>query len=123
MAKIEHFNNVVARFASDVDFVVIYINEAHPTDGWFLRGNTFSIQSHQTIDDRIDAARRLYNSGVKCPILVDEMSNNANRLYGGSPERLYVLLDDKIVYAGEKGPMGYDLPELEKWLEKNVKLH
>lgn len=122
VAKLEHFNNVVARFAANVDFVVIYIEEAHPTDGWAF-SNNFDIKNHRTIEDRIDAAKQLQTIGVNCPIVVDEMSNKANIIYGGFYERLYILLDDLVVYEGQRGPVGYDLHEMERWLDDNVKLN
>ena len=53
-----------------------------------------------------------------CDVVVDTMRNTANLYYGAYYERLYVVMDDVIVYAGERGPQGYRMGELETWLEK-----
>lgn len=98
------------------DFVVVYIEEAHPSDGWFFHNN-ISIPQHRKLDDRIMAARKLEDIGTKCPIVVDQMSNDANKRYGALFERLYVIQDGVIVYAGERGPVGYKVEELESWLQ------
>ena len=46
------------------------------------------------------------------------MTDEANRLYGGIPERLYIIHDDdRIAYRGKIGPWGYNLKEVEAWLE------
>ena len=44
------------------------------------------------------------------------MKDEANYVYGGMYERLYVVLNSRIVYAGERGPGGYKVDELEDWL-------
>lgn len=57
--------------------------------------------------------------GVHCPVTVDTMSNMANTDYGGLFERLYVLKNGRIVYQGDRGPVGYKLEEVEAWLRTN----
>ena len=63
------------------------------------------------------------------------MDNEASRAFGSFPDRLYILLDGKIVYMvcsvdkfllvkngamfqGGVGPHGYNTFEIEEWLEK-----
>ena len=72
------------------------------------------------MQDRIEAAKGLANEfhEENCPILVDFMEDKANLSYGGHPERLYILLNGKIEYVGDIGPMGYKVPEVNDWLEK-----
>jgi len=53
------------------------------------------------------------------PILVDDMENNADRVYNGWPERLYVLSTAGcVVYQGGKGPYGFDPEALHDFLQK-----
>ena len=52
------------------------------------------------------------------PILLDGMNNNLLYKYGTHPERLYVIVDGIVEYAGGIGPMYYDLCELEKWIKE-----
>lgn len=44
MTKLSHFNRLVEKFGSVVDFQIFYIQEAHPDDGWAFRNNTFVIR-------------------------------------------------------------------------------
>lgn len=69
------------------------------------------------MEDRLEAARKLETIGTKCPIFVDQMSNTANAMYGALFERLYVIQNGVIVYAGERGPIGYNIEELAEWLQ------
>jgi hypothetical protein len=52
------------------------------------------------------------NQVVECTELDHE--DEANLQYGGLYERLYIVLDDVIVYQGERGPMGYRMEEDEE---------
>ena len=119
MVKFEHFNKVVARFSSMADFIIIYIEEAHAADAWRFENN-MEIKNHRSLEDRIEAANVLQQKGPRCPIFIDSMLNEANLKYGGLFERLYIILDDVIVYEGERGPVGYHVEEVEHWLEKHV---
>ena len=54
--------------------------------------------------------------------MVDLMNNMASSNYGATPERLYVVLDGKVVYEGQQGPFDYRLEDVEEYLEKRSKL-
>ena len=51
------------------------------------------------------------------------MDNKAGTAYAAMPERLYVVVDGKIVYEGDLGPFGYKLEEVEQYLETKAKLN
>jgi hypothetical protein len=123
MAKLE----AVCRMASDrapiADFLVVYIEEAHPTDGWAFKDNFVRVSRHRTIDDRIAAARIVASSAASVSsltVVADTMSDSANRAYGGLFERLYVIEDGLVAYQGERGPSGFRLDEVERWLDQFV---
>ena len=97
--------------------MIIYIEEAHASDGWKFENN-YDINYHTSIEERLHAATKLRDIGAECPIVVDRMENRANLLYGGLFERLYIILNDVVVYAGEKGPMGFWVEEINDWLQK-----
>lgn len=42
-----------------------------------------------------------------CPTVVDDMSNAANVEYTAFPERLFVILDGRIVFHGGQGTFLY----------------
>lgn len=51
-------------------------------------------------------------------LLVDPIENQANSLYAGWPERLYVVEEGVIRYKGGPGPFEFHPEELEAWLQK-----
>ena len=48
------------------------------------------------------------------------MNNKVNQAFGAFPERLYVLLDNVVVYQGGSTPIHYSMKDLEKWIAKYV---
>jgi type I thyroxine 5'-deiodinase len=47
------------------------------------------------------------------------MDNQANEVYAGWPEHLYIIGEaGKIVYKGAPGPFGYHPEEAAAWLAK-----
>lgn len=119
MAKWAEFGKIIDRFSDDADFVTVYIEEAHASDGWKFTDN-HNINFHRKLEDRIAAAEilREFDASVECPIVVDSMDDAANRMYGGLFERLYIVQKGIIVYEGERGPVGYRLEEVKDWLVK-----
>lgn len=117
MYKLEEFKQLVKDFSDVADFLVVYIAEAHSSDGWAFTNN-YDINQHQSLEDRLSAARILVQEDPLCPVVVDEMSNITSIKYGALPERLYVLQAGKVVYKGRMGPWGYDPLEVRSFLEK-----
>lgn len=54
----------------------------------------------------------------KTNIAVDNMSNDVLYRYGAFPERLYIVQDGTVKYAGGEGPHCYVLPEVEAWIKE-----
>jgi peroxiredoxin len=73
-----------------------------------------------TLEERLAIARDFVEREQwKLPLLVDDMQNKVDFVYGGWPERMYVIeTDGKIAYKGELGPFGFHPEEVEAWLEK-----
>ena len=112
-----------SKFSKAADFVTVYIAEAHPMEESNFTGNV-EIPIHQNMEQRIAASQIVENfkSSDDCyKIVTDLMDNKASVAYAALPERLYVILDGKIIYEGAQGPFGYSLPEVEKCLESFVK--
>ena len=108
MNKFSAFKDLVAEFGDVADFVVIYIEEAHPTDEWFVHGLEHNYKQHQTLQQRFEAAELLTSQvDMPCPLLIDTMSDDANLKYAAVPERLYVISDGVVKYRSGKGPLGY----------------
>jgi len=123
MANLENFNALRRKFSGLADFANVYIEEAHPMERPNFTGN-IEIATHEALEDRIEAARVLQShmdSNEDNIILVDTMDNTASKAYAALPERLYGILDGKVVYEGKMGPFGYSLAELESYLSEYSK--
>jgi len=101
---------------------VLYIHEAHPSDGWQVSSNiTEGIEVTQPValsERRALAAECVEQLGLTAPLLLDGMDNAADRAYQAWPERLYVVAPGgEIVYQGGKGPYGFQPDELEAFLQ------
>uniref|UniRef100_A0A3B4AVM9 Iodothyronine deiodinase n=1 Tax=Periophthalmus magnuspinnatus TaxID=409849 RepID=A0A3B4AVM9_9GOBI len=116
MYKLGEFKELVQDFSDVADFLVVYIAEAH-SSGWAFTNN-YDIKQHQGLEDRLSAARILFQKDPPCPVVVDEMSNCTTIKYGALPDRMYVLQAGKVIYKGEMGPWGYDPLKVRAFLEK-----
>ncbi|TKC49962.1 hypothetical protein EI555_010444, partial [Monodon monoceros] len=113
----DQFKRLIEDFSSIADFLIIYIEEAHASDGWAFKNNV-DIKNHQHLQDRLRAARLLLDRSPQCPVVVDTMKNQSSQLYAALPERLYVLQDGRILYKGKPGPWNYHPEEVRAVLEK-----
>ncbi len=113
---------LAAEFEGRAFFAVVYLEEAHPSDGWTVPAATHSIKQHTQMRERVDAARELeaelsaiYERESALagkqppPVLVDTMENRAAIVFGALPERLAIVREGMVVYLGGKGPFEYSL--------------
>jgi len=119
MAEFDGVCRMAADNADLADFIVVYIEEAHPTDGWAFPGN-YVIEQHRTLEDRLAAAAKLTRLVSALPanmtVVADSMTDALNHAYGGLYERLYVIHGDTVVYQGQRGPYGFRPSRLADWL-------
>lgn len=129
MASLQSYIELAQSFHqinAPVDFIIIYIKEAHAADAWKFDGPQYSfIKNHQDIQDRIEAIKIMIEMAKitrdhRIDVYSDTMDDHTNHLFRGWPERLYVLHDDKVMYQGQNGPTGYSIPTLEYFLHQNV---
>uniref|UniRef100_A0A8C5FA98 Iodothyronine deiodinase n=1 Tax=Gadus morhua TaxID=8049 RepID=A0A8C5FA98_GADMO len=119
---------LVVNFGSDfspvADFLLVYIDEAHPSDGWAAPATgqrRFNVRKHRDLEERVVAARRLtehFGLPPQCRLVADSMDNNANAAYGVANERVCIVQRRKIAYLGGKGPFFYNLKDVRQWLEQ-----
>ncbi|KAB0359399.1 hypothetical protein FD754_003555, partial [Muntiacus muntjak] len=95
--KFDQFKRLIEDFGSIADFLIIYIEEAHASDGWAFKNNV-DIKSHRNLQDRLQAARLLLDRSPQCPVVVDTMKDQSSSCYAALPERLYVLQEGRILY-------------------------
>ncbi|XDV41090.1 hypothetical protein PO909_010016 [Leuciscus waleckii] len=109
---------VARQYADIADSLLVYIEEAHPSDGWVSSDAPYQIPRHRCLEDRLRAAELMNQKVPESAIVVDTMENSSNSAYGAYFERLYILKDEKVVYQGGRGPEGYRISELRDWLER-----
>lgn len=121
MANLEKFRKISEDFSKLADFVLVYIAEAHPTDGWAIDGNV-DVNIHKCMEERVTAAQKMLSMEPQhCPVLVDLMEDKCQKAFGAMPERLYIVQDGVIVYQGGKGPFDYKISEVHNWLSSYTK--
>ncbi|GCB76738.1 hypothetical protein scyTo_0019188 [Scyliorhinus torazame] len=118
MTRLESFQRVVTQYADIADFLLVYIEEAHPSDGWVSTDAPYDIPKHRSLEDRLKAASLIDKENPGCLVVADAMDNSSNSAYGAYFERLYVVRNQKVVYQGGRGPEGYKISELRLWLEQ-----
>ena len=106
--SLEAVEQLHARYKDRVHFYLIYVREAHPTDGWALPNNQFRIRSPQSIDERRRVAQAFAAKlKVSIPILVDTLDDQVEKTYACWPNRMYVLdAEGRIIDKGSAGPNG-----------------
>lgn len=118
MAKMKEYNKLVQDYASLADFVTVYISEAHPLDEWaLLNHEKYSRLQHRTLDERLTSAAVLKSEGLLGNLVVESLENVSSDVYAAQPERLYIILDGKVVFKGGFGPMDYSPKKVEQWLK------
>ena len=128
--------DLIHKYHQKVQFLMIYIREAHAVDGWWLGGGltgflmrlyrsraATDVYDPQTLEERRQVAGRCEATlkyGVRT--YVDDMDDAVSKAYAAAPTRLYFIdLDGQVAYAGGLGPFGFKPPELGRFLEEYFK--
>jgi len=121
------------KYNNRVQFLSIYIREAHPVDGWWLGKGLFGkmldrfapkaatdVYDPQTMVERRQTAGQCQTSldyGIHT--YVDEMDDAVNIAYAAWPTRLYLVgIDGRVVYAGGLGPYDFKPAKLETAIKR-----
>ena len=132
MKESVNLRDLYAQYHDRVRFLVIYIREAHPVDGWwFGKGLSkwivklyapqvgMEIFEHITMEDRRIAAQECVDAlRYNIRTYVDEMDDAVSQAYAAYPDRLYLIgKDGRVVYAGGLGPFEFHPRELGAAIE------
>lgn len=103
-------------------FYVVYIEEAHPTDGWQMPSNIKDgvlVATAKSLLDRDTAAQTcVVKLGIHIPALVDDIQDSTERAYTGWPDRLYVVdRSGRVAYKSQAGPFGFHPEDMAKVLQ------
>ena len=106
------------RYKDRAEFLMVYVREAHPTDGWHMASNErvgVALRQPRSYEERVGVAQTCGKAlGLGMPMLVDTLDDAVGARYSGMPSRLY-LLDraGKVAYKSGRGPFGFKPAELE----------
>jgi len=57
---VSQFKKILEEYKEySVDFVVVYIEEAHPTDEWWFESVNYKIKQAKELEERLSAAKML----------------------------------------------------------------
>lgn len=109
------------RYGERARFFLVYVREAHPTDGWWMMSNQRSgIEIAQPQDDNerfVVAQTCQQHLDLDIPFLVDNTDDAVGAGYSGMPNRLYLIdSDGRIAFKNGRGPFGFHPRELEQAL-------
>jgi hypothetical protein len=126
--------DLYTKYRDRVQFLHIYIREAHPKDGWWVGGPisrrifgaggpseaAIDVNDPRTIKERQQVASRCVSTlRYEIPTYVDTMDDTVNKTYAAYPTRLYLIgVDGKVAYAGGLGPSGLKPEELKAAIDK-----
>jgi hypothetical protein len=113
------------RYGERVEFLLIYIREAHPTDGRQAKRN---VEEGVLLATARSAAQKEEHATVcvrkldiRFTALIDGMDNKTEQDYTGWPDRLYLVgKDGRIAYKGAPGPRGFQPAELETAIRRDL---
>ncbi|MGC8639495.1 MAG: deiodinase family protein [Isosphaeraceae bacterium] len=113
-----NFEKLYHRYKDRASFVMVYVREAHPTDGWRMESNErvgVSTAQPTTYEERAGVARRCGRLlGLGFPMLVDTIDDAVGARYSGMPGRFYLIdRQGKIAFKNGRGPYGFKPDELE----------
>jgi hypothetical protein len=130
------FQEIFEEYQDRVQFLNIYIREAHPKDGWWLGLRltkkpvlkyapkvSMDYYDPKDISERRSVAADCTSSlDYTIPTLVDGMDDQVNKAYAAWPTRLYLVgLDGRVVYAGGMAPYNYKPAEFKAAIEDYLK--
>ncbi len=123
------------KYRDDVEFIVVYVKEAHPSDKWWLGRSRTQRLMHELMAarNRIDIAdpvtleqRRKVAASCQAnlfddvvPLYVDTIANEVAVAYTARPTRIYLVgQDGRVVYNPGIGPFGFSPDHLEPAIER-----
>ena len=106
-------DNIAKQFSDRVEFLCVYIKEAHPTDGSQSPPNLDDdvLYAQPTTDDeRAEvAAACMLRFNFSFPMVLDNMTNEVEGKFKAMPERLYMLdANGRVTWKCGLGPHLFD---------------
>jgi len=117
-------DELATEFGDDVQFLCVYIREAHATDDQVPRNlhEGLVYEQPETSDARAEiAAMCMMRYNFSFPMVLDGMDNDAEQKYQSWPDRLYLIdADGKVAYQGGMGPFYFDVDEFADAIRQHM---
>ena len=102
------------KFGDKMHFFTIYIEEAHPEDGWALPKNRdagIEYTQPTTTEERAEIAEVCaVRLDMKMPMLLGDIDNRVDIAYAAHPVRIFVIDENGIVFhRSGMGPRDLDV--------------
>lgn len=109
------------RYKQRANFYLIYVREAHPSDGWWMQSNQRAgidlSQPKENSQRRTVAQTCQKHLELDIPFLVDTVDDHVGSVYSGMPNRLYLIdQQGRIAFKNGRGPFGFHPRQLEQAL-------
>ncbi|MFO1064949.1 MAG: deiodinase family protein [Pirellulales bacterium] len=110
-----------SQYKDRADIYVVYVREAHPSDGWHMEVNEskgIHIPQPKNNDERRSVAQTCKSHlDLSVPMLIDTIDDQAGSAYSAMPNRLYIIDSrGKVAFKNGRGPFGFNLKQLEQSL-------
>lgn len=120
-------NEIYEELKDRIQFYCVYIQEAHPTDGQQsaqnLVDNIFYEQPKSILEREEIAQACVLRLNLKMPMLLDDMSNEVDRMYAALPDRLYFLDGNGVVvFRSVVGSPGFDVDAWHTAMREHLNL-
>lgn len=109
------------RYRERAKFFLVYVREAHPSDGWWMTSNQrvgIDLTQPKADSDRRTIAQTCQKHlDLDIPFLVDGVDDGVGSTYSGMPNRLYLIdQSGRIAFKNGRGPFGFHPRQLEQAL-------
>lgn len=110
-----------ATYGDRAGFLMVYVREAHPEDGWKMESNAragVAVPQPRSFAERVEVAGQFCTKlEPTMPVVVDDVNDSVGHAYSGMPARLYLVdRDGRVAYKSGRGPFGFIPGELEQAL-------
>jgi peroxiredoxin len=110
-------------YKNDVEFILVYVKEAHPADGRQMEVNKLSgvvYNTPTTLQERARVASDCVKSlKFDFPCLLDDMQDTVQKQYQAWPAKTCLVdKEGKIRYVTKGSPRGVNATELESALKQ-----
>lgn len=118
-------NEIYDTYKDKIEFFLVYIREAHPSDGWQTPQNLYEeiiYETPESDDERAEiAAACQIGLDLKMPMLIDSIDNDVEDKYFSKPIRLFVVdANGVIAFNGAPGPREFDPDKWEAAIKEQI---